>query len=187
MRATLVLAIPALLLAAGCSQEADPDGTANQQAFEEPTVPADEATLDLEANGIVVPAQGGFERLSAPFGSLRDATETTLATVLGEVTGRADNADCPAGPLATTEYDGITLYFQDGEFAGYAAREPYVPELSRAEMVADPGVSLVEGSTLGEEFTIGQEGGPLISGLFSGEGDDARVETLWAGTVCNFR
>ena len=54
-------------------------------------------------------------------------------------------------------------------------------------MLTDPAVTLVDGSTLGEEFTIGATGGPIISGLFAGVEDTAPVEALWAGTNCLFR
>ena len=180
MRRLALLALPLAL--AACNNEADaPDAPAAEETVA--AEPVEEATLDLQADGINIPAQNGFEQLSVPFGSARAATEATLAAVLGEETGRSAQDECPVGPVMTTEYEGLTLTFQNDQFAGYMARAPYVPELTRAEMVADPMVTLVEGSTLGDEFMIGSEDA-VISGLFAGEGDGAAVETLWAGANC---
>ncbi len=178
-------ALPLFLLAA-CSQEPAADAEGDAPGTED-AQPLEDATLDLQATGIVVPAQNGFEQLDVPFGSMRVATETTLANVLGEIVEQGENTECGAGPLQFATYDGLTLYFLDDQFAGYMARTPYVPELSRAEMLADPGVAMTEGSTLGEEFTIGDTSGPVISGLFAGTEDTDSVSALWAGTSCNFR
>ena len=183
------LAIPLLLVA--CSPEAEEGGAADDAAAveDEDGEPYDEATLDLQATGLIVPAQNGFEQLAVPFGSMRAATEATLANVLGDVSERGENAECGEGPMQTTSYRGIVLYFQDDEFVGYTAREPYVPEITRADMLADPAVTRIEDSTLGDEFMIGQESTDAISGIFAGDGtdEDAPVEVLWAGMTCNFR
>lgn len=180
MRHFAFLALPLMLAACNAEAPVAEDNTAVAE-------PAAEASLDLQATGLIVPAQNGFEQLDVPFGSMRVATEATLANVLGEMMDQGENAECEAGPLQFATYEGLTLYFQEDQFVGYNARAPFVPVLSRAEMLADPGVVPVVGSTLGEEFTIGAEGGPQISGLFTGAADDAAVETLWAGTNCIFR
>ncbi|TIX50289.1 hypothetical protein [Alteraurantiacibacter aquimixticola] len=190
------LLLPVLLLAAcgqsgeGGASGAEPDG----EAAVSDAVAADEASLgpkdmiDLQASGITVPAQDGDETLEVPFGSLREATEATLAGVLGDVLSRQEYEECPGGPLAVTEYAGLSLTFnEDDRFVGWFARAPYTPADSRSAMLAADGVMLEEDSTLGEEFTIGDPAGPIISGLFAGEGDDAAVEALWAGTNCIFR
>ena len=177
------------LTLAACSPETSEE--AEQTAEEEQRAEAEqqmqEATLDLQADGIILPAQGGFEQYAAPFGSTRAATETTLAAVLGEVVERGENQECGAGPMQMSTYEGMVLNFQDDTFVGYFAREPYVPELTRAEMLADPMVTRVVDSTLGEEFTIGNPEGDVISGLFDGAEDDSAIEALWAGTNCLFR
>lgn len=180
MRRLAAFAVLPLLLAA-CQQEA------KAPEVVETVAPSPDATLDLQATGIVVPAQGRAEQLDVPFGSTRAAAEASIASVAGTQKGRSENAECDAGPSQTTEYDGLALSFQEEKLVGWTARAPYVPELSRAEMLADAGVELVNGSTLGEEFTIGEASLPLISGLFAGAEDAAKVETLWAGTTCIFR
>ena len=140
--------------------------------------------LDLQHDGIVIPAQNGFEQLDVPFGSVRAATEATLGNILGEVSQRSENAECDGGPLAMTEYAGITLNFQDDKLVGYFARDPFVPQLTRTEMLSNSAVTMVEGSTLENEFAIGDPAGEMIGGFFASEADDAPVEALYAGMNC---
>ena len=173
------LALPLFALAA-CSQEPAEEAETPETAV---TGPMENATLDLQATGIIVPPQNGFEQLDVPFGSMRAPTEVTLGNVLGEPTdGHDGSGDCA---LQSAIYPGITVNFRDDEFVGYYAETPFVDALgNRTEMLSDPGVALVDDSTLGEEFAIGAEGGPTISGIFTGAGDDAAVEALWAGENC---
>jgi len=175
-------AFSALLLLAACQQAGEAS-----EAAETAVAPGQDATLDLQATGIVVPAQGGAEQLDVPFGSARAAAEASIGSVAGAVIRRGENGECGVGPMQMTEYDALVLNFQDDKLVGWSARAPYVPQLKRAEMLADPAVALVEASTLGEEFTIGAGGAPMIAGLFSGAEDGAAVETLWAGANCVFR
>ncbi|WP_340587967.1 hypothetical protein [Erythrobacter alti] len=173
------LAIPLIALAA-CSQEPAEDiETVETEAAE----PMEDATLDLQAGGIIVPPQNGFEQYDVPFGSMRAATEVTLSNVLGEVIEQSEQAnDCG---LHFTRYQGLTLNFRQDEFVGYWAEAPYVPELSRAEMLADTGVALADGEgVLDDEFVIGDPQGEGIGGVFTGSGDDAAVRALWAGENC---
>lgn len=180
---SLLLATPVLLSA--CTGEATSGEDEAAPAAEETSYgPLD--TIDLAATGLSVPAQGEHEGLDVPFGSIRASTEASLGVVLGDAREQGENAECPAGPLQFTTYDGMTLYFQDGNFAGWSATAPYVTTATRAELIAE-GASLVEDSTLGEEFYLGTPPGPVIAGIFSGEDDAATVETMWAGVSCNFR
>lgn len=175
----IAIALVSALALAACGSAEDAEQSEPSAAIE----PGPKDMLDLQANGLTVPAQDGEETFEVPFGSQREATEITLASVLGDVVEQVGNAECPVGPLEMTSHDGMVLYFRDDAFVGYTARAPYVPDLTRAEMLADPAVSLVEDSTLGEEFLIGTaESG--IAGLFDGEGEDARVATMWAGMTC---
>ena len=189
-RSTFLLSAILPLAMAACTPptEEEAEQAAAEQEEADAAQQLEEATLDLRADGIIIPAQAGFEQFSVPFGSNRAATETTLASVLGEVRERGENAECGAGPMQMTTYDGMVLNFQDDKLVGYFAREPYVPELTRAEMLADPMVTRMEDSTLGEEFTIGNaDSETAISGLFTGTEDDADIEALWAGANCLFR
>jgi hypothetical protein len=183
MRRSAALAAFTLALA-GCGGAADAPDSAEPEAL---ATVAEQVTLDLQATGIIIPAQGALEQLEVPFGSARGPAEATLGAVAGAVVERGVNGECGAGPMEMTQFDGLVLNFQDDAFVGWSATAPYVPDLPRGEMLGDPAVALVEGSTLGEEFTIGDAGGPMISGLFAGSGDGAAVETLWAGTNRVFR
>ena len=177
--ALLSLAALSLGLAA-CSQQADeaPAAEATGEAGTDP-VPEGalpEAILDLQATGLIVPAQAGLEQLDVPFGSLRAATEATLANVLGKAKVSNSPNDCG---LTTTAYDGIAINFRDDKFVGYTANAPYVPDLTRTEMLKDPQVKLLEDSTIDGEFTIGS-GEQIISGVFVGDA----VRALYAGENC---
>lgn len=190
----LVIVAASLALAAcgGGAAEDETGGEADGIALStdiagEQAAPGEAETIDLQASGLVIPPQGGNEALEVPFGSNRAAAETTLAIVLGEVVARGESGECPAGAVETTEYEGLTLNFQDGEFVGWFAEDPYLPPEMRLAVLSSGGIEMVDDSTLGEEFIIGGPEGPVISGLFDGPGDEARVQHLWAGTNCLFR
>ncbi len=182
MRRLALIALPLMLAACGDS----PDGTAGEggpagdpAGAENPMA---DATIELQGTGIVIPAQAGFEELAVPFGSARAPTEATLGNVLGSAVDESDAPnDCG---LTYTAYEGLSLNFRDGQFVGYWAEPPYVPETTRAAMLADANINMVDDSTVGEEFVMGAAEVPDIGGLFDGEGDDASVEALWAGENC---
>ncbi len=186
MRRSLSLLGIAALIVAGCSQGEAGDAPPPQP---DTLVEVDKLKhlVDLQAVGLAVPPQGGDEQLDVPFGSRRAAAEATLAGVLGEVLESGANAECPAGPVESTSYEGLTLNYQEDAFAGWMAEAPYLPPETRAELLGQDGIALVEDSTLGEEFVIGDPAGLSISGLFDGAGDDARVIRMWAGVNCIFR
>lgn len=179
MRRLLVLALPMMLIA--CGDAPGEDGAGGSPDSEASAAIPEEAILDLQATGIIVPAQNGFEQLAAPFGSNRAATETTLANVLGEQLEQGGPNDCG---LAFASYRGLTLSFRDDTFVGYWAEAPYVDGLARADMLGSADVQLVEDSTLDHEFVIGDREGESIGGLFDGDGEDAGVRALWAGENC---
>lgn len=183
----LRIAIPlaAMLALAACESDTSPAGEAEVDVAADAS--GDPATIDLQAGGLTLPPQDGEEALEVPFGSMRSATEITLATVLGEVSARESNGECPAGAMEMTRYEGLVLNFQDDKFVGWSATEPYLPTETRAQLLANGGIELVDDSTLGEEFTIGDTAVAAISGMFTGAQDDAQVSSLWAGTNCIFR
>ena len=183
MRRLALIALPLLLVACGDAPEGSGgeggQGTAPEEGAIEPMA---DATIELQGTGIVIPAQAGFEELAVPFGSARAPTEATLANIVGSAIDESDTPnDCG---LTWTNYQGLNLSFRDGQFVGYWAEAPYVPETTRAEMLVDENISMVEDSTVGEEFVIGASEGPDIAGLFTGGGDDASVQALWAGENC---
>lgn len=181
MRFHTSLAFACALALAGCG--VDPDAV---PPGEEPAAGPEPAALDLEAAGIIIPPQNGYEQLDVPFGSSRIGTEATLQNVLGDPVATYD-ADGDCG-LARVEFEGLTIHFDKAnEFVGYYATAPFVPMLNRAEMLADAQVTPVQDSTLGEEFVIGDTSGPVVAGLFAGVEESAAVSSLWAGENCIFR
>ena len=180
MRRLAIFALPLMLIACGDVSD-EGDGGADA-AGAGAIAPMENAVLDLQGTGIVVPAQGGYEELAVPFGSNRAPTEATLANIVGSATSETDTPnDCG---LTVTQYQGLMLSFRGDEFVGYTAEAPYIPETPRAEFLAAGGVAMVEDSTLGEEFTLGDPIVPNINGIFDGDGDEAAISMLWAGENC---
>ena len=128
---------------------------------------------------------------SLPFGIRREA----LLAVLEASRSPADSgtlSECGAGPLDYAAWaDGLTLYFQDGRFAGWAldgrAEGAHATATGIGPGSTRPALDAaynpkVEQSTLGTEFRAGD-----LSGLLDGQGPNARVTDLWAGVSCAFR
>ena len=188
MRASFGISMAAMLVLAACQQaEPAPDVEPTPEASADPLEAATKDSVQLGGGGIVVPAQNGEEQLEVPFGSMRDAAETTLAAVLGERTGTGAVEECPVGPVMTSDYADMQLTFQDDKFVGWMAEGQYLPTETLGAFKAQSGVSAVEDSTLGAEYTMGADGGPIITVLFDGEGDEATASKMWAGATCIFR
>lgn len=147
----------------------------------------------IEANAIVLRGDG---IVAGPESFYFNAGETEVTRALGAalgITGESQQLEeCGAGPLTATRYgEGLTVNFQEGVLVGWtlSAGEAGVGEVSlegpvqlgspRGEAEAAPGFAMVEGSTLGEEFTLGE----TIGGFFDG----TRIDMLYAGTQCFFR
>lgn len=127
------------------------------------------------------------------FGSARDTVDKELIAELGKPVSRSQNDECGAGPMQFSEYaNGLTLNFQNGKFVGWASRKgDEGVATARGLRVGSPrgmvaalrGYEPVLQSSLGEEFTIKQEGGGAITGFYGDEG----VSQLQGGINCNFR
>ena len=160
---------------------------ASASAKSVPSAPLPDLAMDGGGLRLI---EGKSDRL-LPFGMRRDA----LLAVLEPFRGRADsgtNSECGAGPLDYAVWaDGLTLYFQDGSFAGWALDERAEGAHATASGIG-PGSTRraldslngaeVEQSTLGTEFRAGG-----LSGILDGPGPEARVTALWAGMSCVFR
>ena len=188
MRAFTGFSITALLALAACQQPAqEPAAEEPADAAADPVEGASKASVQLGGGGIVVPAQGGDAQLELPFGSTRAATEASLAAVLGEQTGTGAVEECPAGPATTAEYTDMQLTFQDDKFVGWMAEGIYLPTETLGALKASGGLTAVPESTLGAEYVMGEEGGPIITVLFAGDEDGARAAQMWSGVNCIFR
>ena len=186
-----------LLLMTGCkpAAEAPTAPPMPEPAAAGPAAATTAVSLDGEGLRFVDRASGRTSLLA--FGAPRVGAEEALARVAGAAADRNSSSECGAGPMDFTRFDAMTLNFQDGRFVGwFLGDEPGAASYgtmtgigigtTRAKAAASVTISPIEGSTLGEEFTIG-EGDTVISGIFSAPGGQGVVEVLFAGTNCLFR
>lgn len=207
-KGSIVAAIAALALLAGCGEQSAPpvnivtttdtddanvvvpetNATAEPAAVNE-TAPA--PALNLASDGLSLVTQGGSAR-HAGFGIARDVAVPMVSAALGKPTATGRNDDCGQGPMETVAFrDGLTLAFQDGKFVGWDLDGRDKPAYATASGIGI-GSTLkqlreamrvtVEESTLGHEFASGD-----LGGLLSSTAPDGKIESLWAGSVCQFR
>ena len=199
MRRTLVIAAALLVAACGRDAETPAEAPAAPPAAAIPAAPAPAAPaaqrpappadIALDGEGLrFVNAATGSTRL-LPFGAPEAQALEALQPLRGAPAERSTNEECGAGPLAFAEWpDQLQLVFQDGRFVGWS--------LDRAGLATMSGVGVgstradlqsaydaqVQESTLGTEFSAGG-----LSGLLSGPGREAKITTIWGGTICAFR
>ena len=133
-------------------------------------------------------AATGSTRL-LPFGAPEAQVLTALQPLRGAPPERSSSDECGAGPLAFASWpDELQLVFQEGRFVGWSLDQRGLTTMNglgvgstRAELQGAYGAQVGE-STLGTEFSAGN-----LHGLLSGPATDARITTLWAGTICAFR
>jgi hypothetical protein len=124
------------------------------------------------------------------FGMARADAVKMLSAALGSPIEQAENQECGAGPLAYAAFrDGLSLYFQDGKFAGwdldgrengkFTTGNGIGIGMTRKALEAAAGSVEVGETTIGNEFTIGD-----MSGLLSSDAPDGKVTNLWAGVTC---
>ncbi|MEQ5786437.1 aspartate-semialdehyde dehydrogenase [Erythrobacter sp. NFXS35] len=159
------------------------DGQMQQQA-----VPAN--VVELRSEGLAAGTEAFF------FAAGKKEVEAALGRVLGGPLRSGDNAECGAGPITFTDFPGgLTAHFQDERLVGWnwhLAQDGDLPGSGtvklggnvqlgspRSLVEAAPGYSPVEGSTLGEEFALGDR----IGGFIAAD----KVEMIYAGTQCFFR
>lgn len=190
-RAAFILSV---LLAACQREESVPEADEGVTVSQSPVV-----NFALDAEGLrLVDPQSGSTRL-LPFGTAREEAEAAFGSATSEEAERTQNAECGAGPMEFTSYGPFQLNFQDGELVGwsagagatagsYATMDGIGIGSLRAEVEDRRSVTMLEDSTLGEEFLLApsrEEAG--IAGTFSAPGPNGQVEALWAGVACNFR
>ena len=179
MRVPAVMAA-VLALAACDSGNVPPPG-------QEPLRPS---TPQVEPNEVVLKGDGLVAGPEAfYFAAGRNEVEAAIARAIGKASVTGENAECGAGPIAYSTFSGgLTVHFQNGNLVGWNWRkEADFIRLSgdlrvgmpRAGIEAKSGFSMIEDSTLGEEFALGGAVGGFI------EGDE--VSMLYAGTQCFFR
>ncbi|MGX7895588.1 hypothetical protein [Tsuneonella sp. HG222] len=200
MRSAAAFAL-ALLLASCGAGEAEPEAqpattptaTAAEPAAETPAGPA--VALDIGGLRLVDPGSGKTTALS--FGMPRSTVDAIVAKATGQTAELSHLGECPAGPMDFSAFGALKLHFMDGEFVGWSLDEG-LPRLTtmdgigigstRREVEAARTIAMVEGSTLGAEFTLTPSSGESnLSGIFDGDRESAKVQVLWAGIACNFR
>lgn len=188
MRLGLVALAGALALAACDSGEVPSPAERQQGEGAEQPLAAD--AVELRAEGLAAGSEAFY------FAAGQQEVETALAKALGAPLRSGSNPECGAGPITFTDFaGGLTAHFQQGRLVGWnwhLAQDGDAPatgvvklagevQVGSARSLAEaaPGYAPVEGSTLGEEFALGQR----IGGFIAGD----KVEMLYAGTQCFFR
>jgi len=188
-RSFALLALASALALAGCDSGEVPSPAERQQgeAAEQP-VAAD--VVELRGEGLAAGTEAFF------FAAGQKEVEAALGRALGAPLRQGSNNECGAGPITFTDFaGGLTAHFQQGRLVGWnwhLAQDGDRPATGVVKLAGDvqigsprslaeaaPGYAPVAGSTLGEEFALGQRIGGFIGG-------DA-VEMLYAGTQCFFR
>ncbi len=148
----------------------------------------------LDAEGIAFAATAG-KTGSFRFGTNRAIVDEAAARGLGREGARTALGECGAGAMEFTAYGGLTLNYLDGMLVGWRAGEgaPAVtsdgirPGALLRDLKVARSVRMIEDSTLEGEFDYLAADGQTIGGFVLGEGRDARIASLHAGTNCFFR
>ena len=134
--------------------------------------------MTLDGGGI----EPGVTRLRIDFGRAQIGVIETVSRLLGERPASVvPNTGCGAGDVVRAVWsDGLTLYFEDGNFAGWVNRDASLPTVggirpgqARLEL---PPVSF-QVNRRGTEFTLG-----AVTGLL--DETDTRVVRTYAGQAC---
>ncbi|MDQ0249997.1 hypothetical protein J2W22_002061 [Sphingomonas kyeonggiensis] len=195
----------ALGMLAACSPEPKQPVKDKARANESEIIVPPEANLEAnaasagdEAPGVGVNLAPDELTLVLPNGASRhvrfgiakaDAVQM-LGTALGHPVEQAENQDCGAGALGYAAFrDGLSLYFQDGKFAGwdldgrengkFATGNGIAIGMTRKALEAAAGSIDVGETSIGNEFMAGD-----LSGLLSSPAPDGKVTNLWAGVTC---
>ena len=184
-----VLALAGALTLTGCDSGEVPS-PAERQAGEAPPQAVAANTVELRGEGLSAGPEAFY------FAAGKNEVETALAKALGQPLRSGDNPECGAGPMSFTDFaGGLTAHFQEGRLVGWnwhAPQDGDTPASGTVTLAGDvqlgsarsipaaaPGFAKVEGSTLGEEFALGE----AIGGFIKAD----QVEMLYAGTQCFFR
>lgn len=188
MRLSLLILAGGLLLA-GCDSGGVPS-PADKLEGKAGEAPIAANVVELRAEGLVAGTESFY------FAAGKKEVEGAIAKALGPALRTGENGECGAGPITFTDYaGGLTAHFQEGRLVGWNWHGPQDGDRAptgtvkaagtvqvgtgRAAVEAAPGFAKVEGSTLGEEFALGDQ----IGGFITGD----KVEMLYAGTQCFFR
>lgn len=164
-----------------------------QPAADSQPTPAASAPVVLDSGGVRV-ADAAGQPVSLRFGMAATEVVAALTRAAGAPGEQGENGECGAGASTYARWPGgLTLWFQDERFGGWAA-DDRAPGARRPATASGVGIGstraaldqaytvAVEQTSLGQEFEA--EG---IYGVLSGTAPDARITALWSGTTCIFR
>lgn len=202
---SLLLAAGLLTLSAGCAPEgADGAKDGNQADIVPiPTVAAPSRAgnaveakpmtpaVNLAPDALTLVLESGSSR-HINFGLPAEQAIQMATAALGSPMERATQSECGAGPLEYATFrDGLTLFFQDGKFAGwdldgrengsYSTGNGIALGISRADLAAITELEVVD-TSIGREIRAGG-----LSGLLGDPSEGERVTNLWAGVTCIVR
>lgn len=176
-----VLPIAILAVAACDSGNVPPPSSQSELRPSTPVVAENE--VELRGDGITAGPESFY------FAAGQNEVESALARTLGTASDAGENGECGAGPIAYASYPGgLTVNFQNGSLVGWFWRDASEAisvsgdnriGTPRADIEALNGFVMIEDSTLGEEFAMGDR----IGGFFDG----GAVSSFYAGTQCFFR
>lgn len=188
----LIGTVALALAACGDADRSAEPPTAEEIAAQTPNAPRNRP-IDLRADGLVIAApEAGGTATVLDFGDPQDAVVEELTMIFGGPQF-GTNEECGAGPMEFATFDQFVANFQDERFVGWMVNGPSEravftgPDgvklgLPASELSELPTYDVLEDSTLGEEFMLG-DSEMLVSGLI----EDGEVATLWGGANCNFR
>lgn len=167
-------------LLAACDGGVPPPG---QEPLRSSSPEVAEGEVMLRSEGLVAGSEAFY------FAAGRSEVETALLPALGDPIDISENAECGTGPMQFTEYEGgLILNFQRGNLVGWNSRDAsQTTQVAGDVQIASTrdvarqaeGFVAIEGSTLGDEFSLGG----AIGGFFEGDA----VVMLYAGAQCFFR
>ena len=178
------LSLAGALALAGCDTGTVPSPAERLEGAGGAAVEAvDPDLVALNGEGLAVGPEAFF------YAAGQTEVETALSRVLGKPGESREMSECGAGPMTSVTFaDSLTVNFQQGRLVGWVVGEEAdniaitggsAIGMARADTEALPGFAMIEGSTLGEEFMLGD----TLGGFF----EDGKVAMLYAGTQCFFR
>ena len=178
MRAAFLLLLAPFALAA-CDSGQVPS-PADRQAGADAAEAVDPGRVALHGEGLVAGAEAFY------FAAGRTEVEAALARILGKPGSSAEGQPCGAGRIDSATYaDALTVNFQNDVLVGWTltraldaiAVDADATIGTAQDAVEDaPGFLRIEDSTLGDEFSLGENLGGII--------ENGEVSVLYAGTQC---
>ncbi|HEX8302768.1 hypothetical protein [Sphingomonas sp.] len=191
----------ALTLLAACTGEGVTNNVTENETASVSTLAAPPVNMAAPAAADAVPAlnlapdeltlvlANGSAR-HVTFGMDKAAATRMVAAALGNPIEQSRNEECGGGALDYAAFrEGLSLYFQEGKFAGwdldgrengkFSTANGIGIGMTRKALEAAAGDLTVEESSIGQEFATGE-----LSGVLSSAAATGKITNLWAGVTC---